>query len=116
MGKKSMGKNMSWFYYGEPSHRSWRKGVALRVQNLSPEIFEHAEKLMDPCEEIDYVLVEELREPPYVLLAVHVRKPGSFASELGNREGVIRFKWKEDRQWVCEGDLGRGCVEARRKS
>lgn len=102
---------MSWFDYGVPRKRDLRRGVALRVRNLPPAIRAQAEKLMEKDEFIDYVIVEQVLKAPDVLLAVHVRKFGSFANMRGHREGVIRFSVPENPEWTCEGDVGRGYRE-----
>jgi hypothetical protein len=122
---------LSWFEYGEPEKRSWRKGVWLRVRALDAEILEIAKRFMRPDEEIQWVEIKEMQSDGRVLLEVwannyadkieHSEKEGAypkyFESLYGfsSRYNVFYFSVKEDPKWVCEGDLGRGMVETRRK-
>ena len=47
---------MSWFEYGTPEKRHWRKGVALRVRNLTPELLAYVNRYKGRLQQIFYVL------------------------------------------------------------
>lgn len=101
---------MSWFEYGTPEKRHWRKGVALRVRNLTPELLAYVNRYKGRLQQIFYVLVVEIQDDGYVLLEYHCGR-----KIMSPRQTVITHHVKENPEWVCEGDLGRGCVEGRRK-
>lgn len=101
---------MSWFEYGTPEKRSWRKGVALRVRDLPPDLLAYVKKYKGRFQQILYVLVVEIKNDGHVLLEYHC---GSRI--LSPKQTVITQHVKENPAWICEGDLGRGYVEERPK-
>jgi hypothetical protein len=90
----------------------WRKGVALRVRDLPPLLLGRVRSYMEPGEEIEYAIVSEMRQDGQVFVEFHCRKR---FEPIGPRKVVIGLEVPEDPQWVCEGDLGRGMVEVKRR-
>lgn len=118
---------MSWFEYGTPKSRKVRKGVWLRVRCLPQPILDTAKKIMRTGENIEWVIVKEIRpnnqvylefwckEYPALNAGIKVIKQ-FFAKQkknplLFNRYAVFGFVADEDPTWICEGDLGRGCPD-----
>lgn len=95
---------MSWFNYGTPKKRSWRKGAWLRVRCLSSEILAQAEKFMRENESIRWVEIDEIQKDGFVLLELWCREDGNPLE----RYNVFHIRVQEDPNWVCEGDMGRG--------
>ena len=96
---------MSWFEYGTPQRRSLRKGVCLRVRDLPPNLVKDAKKLMRRGEHLQMVQVLEIRPKGHVLLQFWSRRIGK---DPFNRHTVFTIYVKEDPEWICEGDIGRG--------
>jgi hypothetical protein len=61
-------------------------------------------------QQIFYVLVAEIQDDGYVLLEYHCG-----TKIMSPRQTVITQHVKENPKWICEGDLGRGYVEEKRK-
>jgi len=101
---------VSWFEYGTPEKRSWRKGVALRVRDLPPELLAYVNRYKGRFQQIFYVLVLEIQDDGYVLLEYHCGR-----KLMSPKQTVITQHVKENPAWICEGDLGRGYVEENRK-
>jgi hypothetical protein len=102
---------MAWFEYGTPIKRSWRKGVWLRVRNLPPTLLKQAKKFMRPLENIEWVVVSEIKPDNNVLLEFWCKNPFDhikLPKLSGGRYNVFWIFTKEDPNWICEGDLGRG--------
>lgn len=115
---------MSWFEYGTPVKRSHRKGVALRVRHLPDDILIKAKALMKEDEEIEMVFVKEIQKNNNVLLEFWCKeRPYGmsgyrvWADSLKENPGLLHryvvfyFSSKENPEWVCEGDIGRGYKE-----
>lgn len=107
---------MSWFEYGSlpPKKRRLRKGVWLRASALPGPIVKAARRCMrSKHEEIDWVVVSEMRDDGEVLLEFWCHVPGK-ADVISNgnvRYTVFHLLAKEDPSWICEGDMGRGFRE-----
>jgi hypothetical protein len=107
---------MSWFEYGSLplKKRRLRKGVWLRVRNLPASIMAEARKKMrSKDEEIDWVVVQEMKPDSQVLLEFWCHTPGrkDRFKDGSCRYTVFHVLAKEDPAWICEGDLGRGYKE-----
>lgn len=101
---------MSWFEYGTPKKRSWRKGVALRVRDLPPELLTYINQYKGKSQQIFYVLVIEIQAEGSVLLEYHCGR-----DIMSPKQTVVTQQVKENPKWICESDLGRGYVEGRPK-
>lgn len=99
---------MSWFPYKDQEKRRYRVGIWLRVRSLPKAILAKAQKLMREKEMVSWVVVKELQPDGYVLLEFWCCNP----FDLKKREiyTVFYLREKENPEWVCEGDLGRGLV------
>ena len=111
---------MGSFQYGTPEKRSWRKNAAIRPHSLESHILELANKLMRPGEQIQYVLVNEIKPENKVLLEFHCYGPGDIIKLAGNphqeaywRQNVFHILTEENPDWWCDSDLGRGYVDER---
>ncbi len=106
---------MSWFEYGllPPKKRKLRKGVWLRVRNLSKPILDAVKsKFRSKREAIDWVVVSEIRPDNLVLLEFWCHNPFEDNFPDGSqRFTVFHSLVVEDPTWICEGDLGRGYKE-----
>lgn len=96
---------MSWFKYGDipDTHRKLRKGLWLRVRTLPAPLLKRIKKRMRLLETLRWVVVAELRPDGQVLLEAWSQRIYEF-----DRYTVVTFLVKEDPDWICEGDLGRG--------
>lgn len=99
---------MSWFEYGTPERRSWRKGVWLRVRNLPAPLVKEAKKYLGITEFIEWVEVKEIRPHGKVYLEFWCRKVGSMKPNKPVINKVFGLVVDENPEWICEGDLGRG--------
>ncbi len=100
---------MSWFYYGDPKNRQKRKGIWLRTQTV-PEDVKGAIKdtrCLRASESIDRIEVHEMRDNDLVLLRIWAKSIADSARKI-NRYNVFFVIVKENPEWICEGDLGRG--------
>lgn len=106
---------MSWFYYKDQTKRGNRKGIWLRVRALPPEILSLTLPYLRTEEEINWVEVKELQHNNHVLLEFWCQ---TFADrmKMKSRFNVFHLSVKENPEWVCEGDLGRGFVKPPQKS
>lgn len=106
---------MSWFEYGtlSPKKRKLRKGVWLRVGNLPAHILKEARsKMRSKLEQIEWVVVSEMRPENKVLLEFWCRTPvKDMLYDRSCRYTVFYVLATEDPTWICEGDLGRGYKE-----
>ena len=98
---------MSFFEYGSPvgRKRNLRKGVWLRVRHLPEEILKQTKSSMRTGEKIDWVVVFEMRKDGFVLLEFWC---SSLLYDGFDRYNVFYMVVKEDPNWICEGDMGRG--------
>jgi hypothetical protein len=94
---------MSWFFYKEQPTRK-RKGLWLRKRSLPEDLKEEINKKLLKNEEIDWIVVKEIKKGQ-VLLEIWCRPA---FSTVFDRFSVIYHWTKENPEWVCEGDLGRG--------
>ena len=97
---------MSWFNYGDQPSRRLRKGVWLRLRNLPKDIRDAARPYMRRIEQLDRVVVQELRSDGRVLLECWSRP----FCQSRTRWTVFYLLIQENDDWVCEGDIGRGYV------
>ena len=107
---------MSWFKYGDIKKRSHAKGVALRFYFLPQALQSKIKNVIHQTDEVDFILVSELRPQNQVLLEVWVRSPGwgKFMRDKGmEKYTVLMFLADEDPEWICEGDVGRGWVKSK---
>ena len=105
---------MSFFEYGNLSGRKrrLRKGVWLRVRSLPKDIIDRAKaKMRTPFDEIDWVIVQEMRPEGQVLLEFWTHTMLIDHRKDLWRYTVFHLLEKEDPTWICEGDLGRGYKE-----
>jgi hypothetical protein len=100
--------SMSWFVYKAQTKRRYRVGIWLRTRSLPKSILDKARKRMRSKECIAWVVVKELQPDDYVLLEFWCMNPW----KLGKDEiyTVFYLREKEDPDWICEGDLGRGLI------
>lgn len=99
---------MSWFQLKDQKKRNLIKGIWLRPTS-NPDVIEEIlkSKLMRKSEAVKWIEIKELRENNEVLLEVWC---SSFTDMLLNkrRSNVFYIQMKENPEWICEGDLGRG--------
>lgn len=101
---------MSWFKYKDQDRRRYRVGIWLRTRSLPPSLIKQARKWMRKKEWPSHVIVKELQPDNYVILEFWCRNP--FADwNKDPRYTVFHLRVKENDDWTCEGDLGRGLVE-----
>jgi len=101
---------MSWFTLKDQASRSKRKGIWLRFDSpLMKDVQEAVKKskCKRPSEVVGRVIIHELRLNNEVMLEVWCK------SLLDNVRGKQRYNvfyitMKENPDWICEGDLGRG--------
>lgn len=100
---------MSWFCYGNQTKRRYRVGIWLRVRSLPKDILEKAhKKLNNKKMSIAWVVVKELQPNEHVLLEFWCCAYAPLY--MGDIYTVFHLSVKEDPEWICEGDLGRGLV------
>lgn len=97
---------MCWFVYKDQPVRRYRKGIWLRVRSLPKAILEEARKKLTRKHHILWVVVKELQPDGYAILEFWCQK-NPYKDEIYT---VLYLRVKEDPEWVCEGDLGRGLV------
>ena len=99
---------MSWFLLKDQPNRRLRKGIWLRVRNnddVTKEI--KKSKLLRPSESVQWIAIKELQPDEHVLLEVWARSALDSLRQKW-RYNVFHIHIKENPEWVCEGDLGRG--------
>jgi len=108
---------MSHFRYGDQLSRKLRVGICLRKRDLPERLSKRIRGVMRKTEYIDIVRVAELRPNNQVLLEVwtdplfdHLLRKKDYT-----RFVVYGFVVDEDPEWICEGDVGRGYVNPRKK-
>ena len=103
---------MGWFEYdysGPEDRRSHRRGIFLRVRDFPKD--PNVEELMREGERLESIEVKELRPSGNVLLEFRSRaKEDPF-----ERCTCFELVFKEDPEWVCESDIGRGWVPGKRR-
>lgn len=108
---------MSWFVYdysGKDEKRSHRKGVWLRIDSTSlADVYKEikASRCLRAQEVVQWIEVKELRPKNEVLLQIWACE--SFGVKRFKRYNVFHILMKENPDWTCEGDLGRGYVESK---
>jgi len=98
---------MSWFKYSDQPKRALRKGIWLRTRNLPAPILKEIESNITNGESLLWVEVKELQKNGFVLLEI-------WCKQISKKEKytVFHVSAKEDEDWICEGDLGRGFVRS----
>lgn len=101
---------MSWFLLKDQKKRSLTKGIWLRPSAEGNAALVDAirkTKLMRKADSIKWIEIKELRDNNEVLLEIWC---SNLADMMLNkhRSNVFHLLIKEDPNWVCEGDLGRG--------
>jgi len=106
---------MSWFYLKDQPIRKRRVGIWIRVRSLPNELGKKIAKIKRISEHPWQIKIAELRPKGEVLLEMWCSSLGVlFSHKKYDRNIVYHFVEKEDPDWVCEGDLGRGLNKARR--
>ena len=107
---------MSWFKLGWQEKRKLRKGVFLRVMFLSDDVKSAIKKskCLRMTDRIHWIEISELRDDEQVLLEVWAQSLGD-AMKMKSRYNVFHILIKENPEWICEGDQGRGFVESKSK-
>jgi len=105
---------MAWFKYEDQPIRKYRKGIWLRVRSLPEELLATINENMKKGEDIAWVMIEEVRPGGEVLLEVWCYQPRSRKYKI-ERYSVFHLLVRENPQWTCESDLGRGLVLPKEK-
>jgi len=96
---------VSWFKYSDQKKRSNLKNVWLRIRDLPEELKKEIDSNISN-EKLERVVVCELLPDNNVLLECWAEVI------FGVKYTVFYITTKEDPDWICEGDLGRGYVGA----
>jgi len=100
---------MSSFYLGDQNSRIKRKNICLRVRSLPEELINSIINSgeMDENDCIDLVRIVALRPNEMVQLEIWC---SNIDDRLKKRHRSIVFYMtvKENLEWICEGDFGRG--------
>lgn len=109
---------MAWFNYGDQEKRRYRAGIWLRVRSLPQELLDKIYKKIPKSNTIVYVLVKELQPNDHVLLEIWTcDNPlfGFLGCSATDVYTVCHLSEKENPNWICESDLGRGLVKTKQK-
>jgi hypothetical protein len=105
---------MGSFAYGTPRNRQWRKGVWLRCCGHNPALEKQILKKARWGEYISYIKIVEVKPDGFVIVEAWCKRPviDSGKNFTWNRHTVIHLYIKEDPNWVCDLNLGRGMPKA----
>ena len=109
---------MSWFYLKDQPVRRKRIGIWLRVRSLPEDLIKKVSKIKRKAEHPWQIKIAELRPKGEVLLEMWCSSPHLLmlqSHKRYDRNIVYHFLEKENPEWVCEGDLGKGLKLFRRK-
>lgn len=97
---------MAWFKLGDQPKRSLRKGVYLRISSLTDKILDGIEKTgyQRENEFIALVKIENYDQDGNAVLQVWCTN----LEDKLERYNVFTVRVKEDEEWICESDIGRG--------
>lgn len=102
---------MSWFVYSDQTRRKYRKGIWLRVRSLPEDLKSKINAQMSENELVAWVEIDALRPNNQVLLEIwchQLKHPWTQTNP--ERFTVFHLLVDENPDWICEGDMGRGCV------
>lgn len=101
---------MSWFLLGDIKERSEIKGIWLRSSedtNLDVQKAIKQSKHLRLTEYVDRIVIHEIKNNEQVLLEIWGKNSLDFIKNK-RRYNVFYVLVKENPEWVCEGDLGKG--------
>jgi hypothetical protein len=99
---------MSWFLLKDQKVHLKIKGIWLRPTS-NPDVLKkiQATKLMRRSDVVKWIEIKEIRDNNEVLLEVWCSNLADMLLKK-RRSNVFHVLMKENPEWVCEGDLGRG--------
>lgn len=103
---------MSWFLLGDIKERKNIKGIWLRKRpRCNPDVDEAIKKSKNLrlTENVWKIEIVELRKNNQVLLEVWAQSAIDMIKNK-QRHNVFHILIDQNPEWICEGDLGKGCV------